>query len=197
MTSEPSSKRTRGTDGTNDRGGGARLIPLTGQAQSRAFALILRRLDWRTLLTCREVCTLLRDASDSEALWKAQLRALLRDRAFIPERVRELECGGRFRRAVSVALVDARRNCISAEELSRLTWHARLKAGAAFKRLTGYASCAPTQLRYGSGGTITRISKGAGRTYASLGTWDMGVCGRMQGCWALRTLSARNSRGRA
>jgi hypothetical protein len=185
MTSEPSSKRTRGTDGTNDRGGGARLIPLTGQAQSRAFALILRRLDWRTLLTCREVCTLLRDASDSEALWKAQLRGLLRGRTFVPERVRELERGGRFRRAVSVALVDARRNCISAEELSRLTWHARLKAGAAFKRLAGYVSRAPTQLRYGSGGTITRIPKGAGRTYASLGTWafagackDAGPCGR-------------------
>ena len=100
------------------------------------LAVLVLVTDARDLRCCMCTCKTLFGAASQEAAWRGCWAAAIAGRTFVCRPAMQLAAEGRFRTALARAVEDARRTCITAEELCSFTWHARVKAagGAALTK---------------------------------------------------------------
>lgn len=70
----------------------------------------------------------MRSAACAEAVWSQLCARVWRDKAFVPERARQLRAAGDSRGAIKLAMKDSVRTLITREEFSSMAWQTRRKA---------------------------------------------------------------------
>ena len=101
------------------------------------LAVLVLLTDAADLRSCARCCKDLCSAVSQEAAWRGCWTATIARKNFVCQTALQLAAEQLFLTALVRAVEDARRTCITADELHLLTWHARAKA----KRGGFYQKC--------------------------------------------------------
>jgi len=96
------------------------------------FHCIANFLKDKEVIASKTVCIQWKSLLDSDTIWKPRVERLWENKVFIPEHSQQLKNAKQYRRAFETSVIDATRNSITEEELTKLGWHFRFKhtAGA-------------------------------------------------------------------